>query len=432
MPGVSLTVVIPTSNRAALAIAACRSLLAQQDVAPDVFVSDNSTRDEESAALASFCRAAAHPRLTYLRPETHLAMAAHWDWAIAQTLERSAASHLMVHYDRKITKPGELRRLSEAAATFPDRLITYAVDHVADRPRPATLWQAPWTGGTYSVRASRVIEMTASASIDAMGHVFPILSNCVVPRTVLLTIRHRFGNICDSTGPDSCFTYRFAALHDTYLHCDRTAGIIYASHRSNGLGYLRHGGGDFASFMASWGDRPWLDAAPIPGLNVGQNMLFHEYELVRRHIGSGRFPPIDRAKYLENLHAGLAWIEDEEVRDRLRGVLVEHGLPTPDGREGSSPQEALGVRRPWSVRLTRGLASRARSAWYHVRRRPALMLFLVQYLGLHPEHITGASFATEEEALRFGVLLPRRPLGTHHYLETMQAEAITGARLPGG
>ena len=34
--------------------------------------------------------------------------------------------------------------------------------------------------------------------------------------------------------------------------------------------------------MQWWGDRPWLDAAPIVGLNMGQNVLFHQYELVRR------------------------------------------------------------------------------------------------------------------------------------------------------
>jgi hypothetical protein len=191
-------------------------------------------------------------------------MPTHWDWAIGQALGRSSASHFMVHYDRKVTKPDALQYLSRAAARCPGQVITYARDQINDIPHPGMCWQSSWTGRLYSVRTARVVELTVSASIGAMGHMLPILSNCVVPRVVFDAIRERFGTICDSTGPDSCFTYRFASLADEYVHCDRTIGVLYASHRSNGLGYMRNRGGDFAAFMADWGDRPWLDAAPIP------------------------------------------------------------------------------------------------------------------------------------------------------------------------
>lgn len=421
--GPALAVVIPTSNRASLAIAACRSLLAQDGVQLEVFVSDNSTRGDESAVLARFCREAADPRLTYLRPDGHLAMPTHWDWAMGQALERSQASHLMVHYDRKITKPGQLRGLCRIAADVPDRLITYAVDHITDRPHPSTLWQVPWTGRVYAVRTARVVEMTASADINGMGHVFPIFSNCVVPRAVLLGIREHFGTICDSTGPDSCFTYRFAALHDSFVCCDRAVGIVYAPQRSNGLGYLRQSGGDFPDFVADWGDRPWLDAAPIPGLNLGQNMLFHEYELVRREVDPPRFPPIDLGKYLASLEASLSYIDDEQIRRRMRAVLEQHGLPPVEAAPATARPEGP-QRRPRGARMASRLASRARTGWHQLRRRPT-MLRLSTYAGLQPEHITGVSFASDEQALYYGVRVPRRPVETHQYLEAMQVEPIT-------
>ena len=56
--GVSLAVVIPTRNRATLAIAACESLLAQADGTFHLFVSDNSTEPAEVRQLADYCAAA--------------------------------------------------------------------------------------------------------------------------------------------------------------------------------------------------------------------------------------------------------------------------------------------------------------------------------------------------------------------------------------
>src|SRR5687768_14594798 len=78
---VSLGLVIPTRNRARLAIEAVRSVLNEQGCRFEVFVSDNSTDETEVRRLADFCAQEADPRLTYLRPEAALGMPAHWDWA---------------------------------------------------------------------------------------------------------------------------------------------------------------------------------------------------------------------------------------------------------------------------------------------------------------------------------------------------------------
>ena len=273
---VSIAVVIPTHNRADLAIAACRSLLGQPGRRHQVFVSDNSTRAEEIQKLTDFCRATGDPRLVYLQPAASLPMPTHWDWALEQAMERSDATHFYLHYDRKITKPGQVDLLLKTVRQFPEHLLTHCADHVADEPRPSTLWQYPWSGKTYELRTSRVVALTVRCQINEMGQAFPILSNCVVPRPVFTAIRERFGNVCDSTGPDSCFTYRFCALNERYVHFDCPTGIIYAWQRSNGLGYVRNAGGDFPAFLEAWGSRPWQDAAPIPELNLGQNLLFHE------------------------------------------------------------------------------------------------------------------------------------------------------------
>jgi hypothetical protein len=122
------------------------------------------------------------------------------------------------------------------------------------------------------------------------------------------------------------FLFRFSAVEARYLHFDAALSVMYAFGFSNGQGYYRRDtGGTFGDFMKLWGDRPWLDAAPIPGLTLGINVAFHEYNLVQRVAGQAAFPPIEMEGYLRELAKGLAYIGDEGTRAELRAVLEEHG-----------------------------------------------------------------------------------------------------------
>src|SRR5438105_765075 len=236
---ITIAAIIPTRNRAPLAIAAVQSLLAQ-DIALEIFVSDNSTDPEP---LREFC--SSEPRVRYLRPTVELSMPEHWDWAIRQAMELSSASHFTVHYDRKFSKPGSWSELAAAASKTPDVLLTFPVDSITHQPPPLRVWQTPWTGKMFTIRTARVARLVADGQVVASAHALPVLSNCIVPRAVLDAIVERFGNVCSSNAPDSAFMARFLALYGRYIHCDRAAGILYGSTRSNGLGYLGGTGGDF-------------------------------------------------------------------------------------------------------------------------------------------------------------------------------------------
>lgn len=370
----TIAAVIPTRNRAALAINAVRSLL-DQDVAIEIFLSDNSSSGDE---LRAFCRS--EPRVHYLRPEREMPAAEHWDWAVRQAMQRSDATHFTIHYDRKYSKPRHWGTMAAIAAQWPDRLVTYGIDSVADQP-PLRLCQMPWTGKVFRIEAAHVARLLAGGRVSDAGHALPLLSNCVVPRTVLQSIVDRFGDVCRSTGPDSAFAVRFLALHDDFLHYDCALSVAYAMHRSSGLGFLRGGGGDFADWMKTFGDGPWLDAAPIPGVNLGQNMLFHEYELVRREVGE-RLPPIDRSGYLNELGAALRWVRDPRTRAALRGLLEEHG---------------------WRGEIARLPRRRLRD----VLRDNAVM-FLVRHFRFVPSHLSGVAFSDDETALHYALKYPQR------------------------
>jgi glycosyltransferase involved in cell wall biosynthesis len=339
----AIAAIVPTRNRADLAAAAVRSLI-DQDCAIEIYVSDNS---EDPEPLRAYC--AAEPRATLLRPSRELSMPEHWNWAIGQVLERSAATHVTVHYDRKLSKPAEWGRVERIAARHPGMLVSFAVDHISQFPPPLRIWQAPWTGELFAIETAAAAAEIAGARLASMGHALPILSNCVVPREVLQAIADRFGDYCSSTGPDSAFMSRFLALADRYLHLDRTTGIVYGAHRSNGMGYMRGKGGDFADFRKTFGARDWLPAAPLPGVSLGQNMLYHEYELVRRVTGD-RLPPIDRTAAIAEMAEALVWVDDPAARAELAALLRREGWAGEEPGPIVAPQwrEYLGQ---WRARL---------------------------------------------------------------------------------
>ncbi len=409
--GVSLAVVIPTRNRATLAIAACESLLAQADGTFHLFVSDNSTEPAEVRQLADYCAAADPTHLSYLRVAEPMPLPTHWDWALRSALERTNASHVTVHYDRRITKPGHMRLLGDALAAFPADLVTWTLDMVLNEAPRFWVGQLPWTNRFYAIRTARVVEMTSRGLVLEMGQAMPLLSNCAVPRPVVDRVRRRFGDICNSTGPDTCFAFRFCATHERFIHYDRALGVVYASDRSTGLGYLRGGGGDFDDFMTTWQSRPWLESAPIPGLNLGLNLLFHEYELVRKATADAGFPPIDKAGYLRDLARGLQFIDDPQRAAELRDLLRQHGWT----RAVEVEAAALG----WKRRVRKTVFFRG------VRKaRQSALQFAARRLNRAPADLSGFAFRSEREALDHALACTRRRADTNPTLSPMQPVEI--------
>jgi hypothetical protein len=390
---ITIAAVITTRNRASYAIAAVQSLLTQ-DAGLAIFVSDNSA---DAAPLREFC--STEPRVRYLRPSTELSMPEHWDWAIRQAMELSSASHFTIHYDRRISKPGIWKDLAAAESNTPDMVMTFPLDAITHEPPPLRLWQTPWTGKTFAVRTARVARLIADGKVVILSHALPVLANCIVPRTVLDTIVKRFGSVCNSNAPDTAFMARFLALYDQYIHFDRATGILYGSTRSNGLGYLRGAGGDFGDYQKLWGGRPWLDAAPFPGINLGSNILFNEYEIARRQTGD-RLPPLDHAGVLNDLSSQLPLIADPQTKANLHRMLREQGWNGPD------PAPYPG----------RPLLSSARQA---------VLMFLMRWFGVMPGSVSGFAFPDDDTALRYALQYPSAAQSNADHLTILEADALT-------
>ena len=389
---VSIAVVIPTRNRADLAIAAIRSLQGQ-NVDLDVYVSDNSTTPEP---LRAYC--AKEPRVTYLRPASELRMPAHWDWALAEAQKRSSATHFTVHYDRRVSKPRHWGAVAAVAARHRGAVITYTADNISHWPPPLRIWQSAWTGRLFEIESAAAAARITSGDFNAVAHAVPILSNCLVPRAILDAMRERFGDVCNSTTPDAAFASRFLAVCDRYLHHDVSIGIVYGSKRSNGIGFLRGEGGDFSDFRESFRDRSWLAASPLPGVNLGQNMLYHEYELVRA-VSGDRLPPLDRRAVIDDLAQAVGWVADDSERAAFLDLMRREGWT------GEEPNFA--PRAPLRVRL--------QQAYCRFR----------MWMGAVPPTVCGLPFRNDRSALRACLRHPRSPETNAGHLALLSPVEIT-------
>ena len=147
--------------------------------------------------------------------------------------------------------------------------------------------------------------------------------------------------------------------------------------------------------------RPWLDAAPIPGLNLGQNVLFHEYEVVRRATNHPAFQPVERSGYLRELASSLWYVEDPVRREELRKTLEQHGWRSSGEHE---ERKTIGQRPTWLRQAALKTLDNT-SAWIFGDRmkarkaRTSLRKFLVNRLHLAPADICGFDYATDAEAV---------------------------------
>lgn len=160
-------------------------------------------------------------------------------------------------------------------------------------------------------------------------------------------------------------------------------------------------------------------------------MLYHEYVLVRRAAGDGRFPPIDTAGDLHELAKGLPLIEDLRLREAMLGVLKEHGWneETREATDQAAPAPAAPAARRLSERLTprRLLASaeaRLRNRWARLTERQAVTLFLADYLRIRPAHIHGFTFGSNDEAIRYALSCTRRPEAENPYLQVLEPSDV--------
>lgn len=338
----SLMVVIPTRNRAGLAMNAIRSALAQGEAAAQVLVSDNSTEPAEIETLARFCEGLGGGRVRYVRPQTPLGMSEHWNWAMQQALE-SDCSHFTILSDRMLFKRGQLTTAFEIAQQYPDQILCYMHDKVIDFASPYTVEQHDWTGKLYRVTSARLLTLSADSVIYDRST--PRMLNCLVPRGVLTAIKERFGTIFSSIAPDWNFCYRALEVVDSILFFSKAVLVHYALSQSNGQSTERGiKNSAFEDFLKTL-HKPLNHAAPFPEIITVWNAIINEYCVTKQETQSAKFPELNMEKYIQALAVGITWIEDPEVRREMERKLLARGWKPTNAEEPSLAQKLLSPQR---------------------------------------------------------------------------------------
>jgi hypothetical protein len=371
-----LRIVIPTRNRAELAIAAAGSVFAAGLPHIDVWVSDNSTTESERERLDVGLPAG----VTVIRPPSPLPMAEHWDWAIGQALADPIVSHLAILTDRMIFQGDGLRVAAAVATAYPDRLVTYAHDTVNDHEDPITLEQVRWSDRVVEIDGRELLRLSAQANHWLLEAMLPRLLNGITPRSVFDEVLARFGATAGrSISPDFAFAFRALACGHGVVHVDRPVLLSYANDRSNGTAAASgRSSTDHADFLATM---PHRLAGPLGDQMTIGNAILHEYLAA----ANSSFPPIDRTRLLNVVAADVGRMSPGPARSDLEASLAELGAsipPSPVGRSRArrvagllaDPRRAVrrvaGLFRPAVGSSKRTIVSTSRGGLEEARRSP--------------------------------------------------------------
>ncbi|GAC1556796.1 MAG: hypothetical protein NVS2B7_32310 [Herpetosiphon sp.] len=405
-----LIVIIPTRNRAELAINALRSVVDEQE--PDVWVvvSDNSTDPNEQATLEAFCKAQAPSAVTYVRPPVAMAMQAHWAWVLTYVLDRFASNHLLFLTDRMVFKRGALAPLLEVVRQHPDQLVSYGNDTVRDDMYPIRIEQVTWTGRVLPLQTGRLLTLVADGILQSW---LPRLHNTVVNRALIKQITTRYETLFNGIALDFNFCFKALDVLDTILFYDATPLIQYGLTRSNGNSQAR---GvvtkDHADFLANLGGMQLNYAAPLPGVNTIYNTVLHEYYVVKREHNSPKFPEVPPEVYLKVIHREVLAMEETAVKREMTGVLATMPVPVePPVRRfigriyRSAKRGNLGLAL-WQIMARLWAGPHAKRVW---------MLLYARW-GITPPSTNSFTFSSCKEAIDYLQMFPRRRATTTRHL----------------
>ena len=311
----NLLVVIPTRNRAELAINAINSVLSQENCELELIVSDNSTDDTEVLKLADYCHQSDDKRLCYIRPPKPLPMTEHWNWAMQQALQISQSNHVTYLTDRLLFAKNSLQNLQSILTKHPDKIVSYTFDSIEDSEFPVSLTQTRYTGKLFEIESSSILKLYAEMErIQAL----PKMLNSVASRGLMTKIFEKYGNYFYSVSPDYNLAFRSLDLEESILYYDRPLLISYGNNRSNGWNVLQGNfNQDALDFINNLNSTEICFDSPVKAIWVLPNAIIHEYCYAKPHAVSDKFPEINQNKYLLSLVENVVSYKNEKMREEM-------------------------------------------------------------------------------------------------------------------
>ena len=320
-----LLIVIPTRNRADLAVNAINSVINQKNCNFEILVSDNSTEEREISTLAAFCEKLETNRVKYIRPPHPMAMTEHWDWAMSRALDLSDFSHVTYLTDRTVFLENSLGELQKIVSLYPDKIVSYNFDSIDDSNQPLLLIQKKWTGKLFEINSLFILEIYAKMrGVQAL----PKMLNCIASRDFIRKSHQLYGYYFASVAPDYNFGFRCLEMNDSIFYYDKSLYVSYGMQKSNGLNVLR---GTFqkesTDFMKNLNSTEVCFESPVKFIGIIPNIVMHEYYFAKNAAGSTKFPEMSKADYFMILaEQTFAYGNTEMKREMLEKLRSELGL----------------------------------------------------------------------------------------------------------
>ncbi len=325
-----LTIIIPTRNRANLAINAVESILGQQDLSPHILLSDNSTNHEDSALLNDYVTNASSKSVTLIRPQKPLPMSDHWNWAMEHALTNTDSTHFAILTDRMLFRPGSTREILELIDERPNKVISYTYDRINDHAQPVVYQPLPRSGFILALSSSHLLHMAASMKFSSC---LPRMLNSVSPRDLLEKMRVRFGSIFSSISPDYCYCFRALSQENSIVYYDKSILLSYAHDRSNGANVSRGTQSlDHLDFLRSQSSGSINGNTPLPQIMTVGNAVVNEYNFVKEESESPEFPEIKQDAYLGFLAQEVSNYNNQEAMESAFLTLKNAGWIQPPPR----------------------------------------------------------------------------------------------------
>jgi hypothetical protein len=336
-------------------------------------------------------------------------------------------THVAFLPDRRVFRRGGLGLAAGVAERRPGRVVTYMYDEVRDHERPVRLVQHHWTGQVVELKSRHLLEL---ATVGEFPLALPLVSNGIVPREVVETVRERFGSVFDSIAPDYCFAFRCLDVVDAVLYLDRSCGVQWALDRSHGFSQARGmATKDRLDFIADLGGRHLNVRTPLPALDLGMNAVFNEYFFVQADSASSKLSPVRESGYLAALAGSVAMLDDPASREDASAIVAREGWRWRGARGRASLRRALRLvrffgRRPLTV------ARRVAGLWQRTAPGRAIWRFAIAR-GATPPAGTWLAFDDQDEALERARGEPPRRARDFSHVPTL-FEPPGGARVVDG
>lgn len=277
----TITIVLPTRNRAHLLPNAIRAIFSQTKQDFELIVSDNCSTD----GTAQFLAGINDPRLKVVRPDHPMSMPDHWNFAYDRVLAESSGDYVLLTSDDDALTP-------DAIETLDDFLSTNTWAQVIQITNETYYYDDPTNDDGNRIKF-KYPRPEGFARINGRDHVRAMLSTFaadfpgpgMVRRTLLQQVRDRYGKLFHPWAPDYSVGVLLMLTAGEFARIKRPLLLWGKGQASYGSGshanpdHLMEFLGQFPDFAGS------LDRTNFPKLFTVNNMVADTMLRTRELIG---------------------------------------------------------------------------------------------------------------------------------------------------